>query len=31
MGANISEEFTTTTSYHEEGASRYLLKVGTHL
>jgi hypothetical protein len=31
MGANISEESTTTISYHEEGGSRYLLKVGTHL
>jgi len=31
MGANISEESTTTISYHEEGGSRYLPKVGTHL
>jgi len=31
MGANISEESTTTTSYHEEGGSRYLPKVGNHL
>jgi hypothetical protein len=31
MSANISEESTNTISYHEEGGSKYLLKVGTHL